>query len=111
MQADPGTTQPSNGPGASLRKSGVVVGAIIGGVLLTAFIAVCPRILRNLETADERDARIDTVAAHRPAELRQCEQRATAFYKKQGTFPTLPDGRDAAEVMRNRCSRDSTSYR
>jgi hypothetical protein len=111
MHADPGTTQPDNGPGSALRKSGVVVGAIIGGVLLIAFVAVCPRILRNLETADERGARIDTVVALRPAELRACEQRATAFYKKQGTFPTLADGRDAAEVMRNRCSRDPASYR
>ena len=33
MRADPGTTQPDNEPGASLRKSSVVVGAIIGGVL------------------------------------------------------------------------------
>ena len=111
MHADPGTTQPPNEPVASLRKSGVVVGAIIGGVLLVAFVAVCPRILRNLETADERDVRIGAVATHRPAELRQCEQRATAFYKKQNTYPTLPDGRDAADVMRNRCARDPASYR
>ena len=111
MHADPGTTQPDNGSGASLRKSGVVVGAIMGGVLLISFIAICPRILRNLETADERGARIDTVVATRPAELKQCEQRAIAYYKKQATYPTLPDGRDAADVMRNRCSRDSASYR
>ena len=111
MRADPGTTQPDNEPGASLRKSSVVVGAIIGGVLLVAFVAICPRILRNLETADERGARIDTVVATRPTELRQCEQRAIAYYKKQGTYPVLPDGRDAADVMRNRCSRDSASYR
>jgi hypothetical protein len=111
MHADPGTTQPPNEPVASLRKSAVVVGAIIGGILLVAFIAVCPRILRNLETADERGVRIDAVAAHRPAELKRCEQRATAFYKKQGTYPTLPDGRNAADVMRNRCARDPSSYR
>ena len=111
MHADPGMTQPDNGPGAIFRRNGVVVGAIVGGILLVGFIAICPRILRNLETADERDARIGSVVTHRPAELQKCEQRATAFFKKQGTFPTLPDGRDAADVMRNRCARDPTSFR
>ena len=111
MRADPGLTQPDPGPGSFLRRNGVVLGVIVGGVLLMAFIAVCPRILRNLETADERVARIDTVVALRPGELRLCEERATAYYKKQGTYPTLADGRDAAEVMRNRCSRDPASYR
>ena len=111
MHADPGMTPPDNGSGSFIRRNGVVVGAIMGGILLVAFIAVCPRILRNLETADERDARIDSVATHRPGELRDCEQRAAAFFKKQGTYPTLPDGRDAADVMRNRCARDPTSFR
>lgn len=111
MQADPGMTPAGPGPGAFIRRNGVVLGAIVGGVLLMGFIAVCPRILRNLETADERDTRIETVATLRPAELRKCEERAIAFYKKQGTFPTLADGRDAADVMRNRCARDATSYK
>ena len=111
MHADPGMTQPDNGPGSFIRRNGVVVGAIVGGILLVGFIALCPRLLRHLETADERAARIGSVATHRPAELRQCEERATAFFKKQGTYPTLADGRDAADVMRNRCARDPASFR
>jgi hypothetical protein len=111
MHADPGMTQPGNGPGSFIRRNGVVVGAIVGGILLVGFIAICPRILRNLETAGERDARIDSVATHRPAELLQCERRATAFFKKQGAYPILADGRDATEVMRNRCARDPRAFR
>jgi hypothetical protein len=109
MHADPGITPPGNP--SFFRRNGVVVGAIVGGILLVALIALSPPILRNLETADERGARIDSVVAHRPGELRDCEQRATAYYKKLGTYPTLNDGRSAADVMRNRCARDPTSYR
>ena len=111
MQADPGIPPVDPTPGSFMRRNGLVLGAIVGVPLLVGFIAVCPRILRNLETADERDARIDSVVAHRPVELRQCEQRAIAYYKKQGTYPTLADGRDAADVMRNRCARDPATYR
>jgi len=90
MHADPGMTPPDNGSGSFIRRNGVVVGAIVGGILLVGFIAVCPRILRNLETADERDARIDSVATHRPGELRDCEQRAAAFFKSRVPIPRSP---------------------
>jgi len=56
-------------------------------------------------------ARIDSVAAHRPVELRDCELRATAYYRKRGQFPTLEDGRDAVDVIRNRCTRDPNGFR
>jgi hypothetical protein len=111
MHAYPGFPEPKAGFLGFVRRNGVVLTAIVGGPLVVGAIAICPRILRHLETADERDARIETVAAHRPVELARCEARATAFYRKLGTYPTLPDGRDAAEVMRNRCARDPTTYR
>jgi hypothetical protein len=109
MQADlpvPDSREPS-----FLRRNGIVLGTVAGAIVVAAAIVVCPRILRNLETADERDARIETVAAHRPAELGACEKRATAYYKRLRQYPTLADGRDATDVMRNRCARDPASYR
>jgi hypothetical protein len=109
MQADlriPDSHEPS-----FFRRNGIVLGTVAGAVVVAAAIVVCPRLLRNLETADERDARIETVAAHRPAELGECEKRATAYYKKRRLYPTLADGRDANDVMRNRCARDPASYR
>jgi len=111
MHADVRMPQPDSPPPSFIKRNGVVLGTIAGAVIVATAIVVCPRILRNLETADERDARIDSVAAHRPVELRDCELRATAYYRKRGQFPTLEDGRDAVDVIRNRCTRDPNGFR
>ena len=111
MHAGGGLPDPDPPPPSFIKRNGVVLGAIAGVVVVIAAVVVSPRILRHLETANERDARIETVAAHRPSQLRECEQRATASDRKRNQFPTLEDGRDAVDVIRNRCARDPNGFR
>jgi hypothetical protein len=111
MHADAGLPDPESPPPSFIKRNGVVLGAIVGVVVVVVSIVVSPRILRHLETAHERDARIETVATHRPVQLRECEQRATAYYRKRSQYPTLEDGRDAVDVIRNRCARDPNGFR
>ena len=111
MHADAGLPDPDPPPPSFIKRNGVVLGTIAGVGAVVAAIVVSPSILRHLETADERDARIETVATHRPVQLRECEQRATAYYRKRGQYPTLEDGRDAVDVIRNRCARDPNGFR
>lgn len=40
----------------------------------------------------------------------ECVARGIAYFKEIGSYPTLSDGRDAATVAFERCSRTTTAF-
>ena len=42
--------------------------------------------------------------------IRECQRRGVAYFKEIGSYPLLSDGRLAAEVAADRCSRSLAAF-
>ena len=85
--------------------------AIVGALLAGAFLVVCPRILAEFETPEERQAHVDITRAQIQKAQDECEVRGKAYFSRIGAPKRQSDGRDAADVIRERCERSPRSFR
>ena len=92
-------------------KATVPVIAILGTLLAVAVLVVCPRILAEFETPEERQAHVDVTRAQIEKAQEECEVRGKAYFSRIGAPQRQSDGRDAAEVIRERCERSPRSFR
>ena len=84
---------------------------MVGALLAGGALVVCPRILGDFETPEERDAHAGATYAQILAAQAECEVRGVAYFRKIGAPQRMSDGRDAAEVIRERCERSPRSFR
>lgn len=65
----------------------------------------------NLNTKPPRSSDSTRGAStHYDQEIEACEKRGVAYFSEIGSYPYLSDGRKAAEVARDRCTRTLTAF-
>ena len=85
-----------------------LVGAIAVGIVLGfAAIVYGPGALGAAYTGVMRTWYWNVV---QPGEVRDCEARGLAYYKRIGSWPALSDGRPTEKAVASKCRADWTSY-
>ena len=92
-------------------KATAPVLAIVGALLAGGILVVCPRILAEFETPEERQAHVDVTASQIQKAQAECEVRGAAYFRRIGAPQRQSDGSDAADVIRERCERSPRSFR
>lgn len=90
----------SQGPLYAPDKGEVLMKRLV--IILALVLAACSRPESPPGTSEA------TASGEDP--IRSCVEKGVAYFKEIESFPTLSDGRDAAEVALERCSRTTGAF-
>jgi hypothetical protein len=92
-------------------KATAPIVAMVGTLLAGGVLVACPQILAEFETPEERQAHVDVTRGQIERAQAECEVRGAAYFRRIGAPQRQSDGRDAADVIRERCERSPRSFR
>jgi predicted outer membrane lipoprotein len=82
----------------------------LGIILISAVAKIGALVVRHLDKEQAARSIVASESPPRRPRLAACVDRGTLKYQREQAWPTLPDGRDAAEVIYVACNISSRAF-